>query len=41
MEKEDCFDLKLLDLSKNVEIVEIVLIAIGALLTSFVVPQLL
>lgn len=41
MEKENCFNLKLLDFSKNVEIVEIFLIAIGALLTPFVIPQLL
>ena len=41
MEKENCFNLKLLDFSKNVEIVEIFLIAIGALLNPFVIPQLL
>ena len=33
MEKENCFDLKLVDLSKKTEIVVTVLIAIGALLT--------
>ena len=41
MEKENCFDLKLVDLSKRTEIVVTVLIAIGALLTPFIVPQLL
>lgn len=41
MEKENCFDLKLVDLSKKTEIVVTVLIAIGALLTPFIVPQLL
>lgn len=41
MEKENCFDLKLVDLNKKTEIVVTVLIAIGALLTPFIVPQLL
>ena len=41
MEKENCFDLKLVDLSKKTEIVVTVLVAIGALLTPFIVPQLL
>lgn len=41
MEKENCFDLKLVDLSKKTEIVVTVLIAIGALLTPFIIPQLL
>ena len=41
MEKENCFDLKLVDLSKRTEIVVTVLIAIGALLTPFIVPKLL
>lgn len=41
MEKENCFNLNLVDFSKKAEIVETVLIAIGALLTPFIVPQLL
>lgn len=41
MEKENCFELKLVDLSKKTEIVVTVLIAIGALLTPFIIPQLL
>ena len=41
MEKENCFNLNLVDFSKKMQIVEAVLIAIGALLTPFIVPQLL
>lgn len=41
MEKENCFDFNLVDLSKSAKIVETFLIAIGALLTPFIVPQLL
>lgn len=41
MEKENCFDLNLVDFSKRAEIIEIVLIAVGALLTPFIIPQLL
>ena len=41
MEKENCFDLNLVDFSKKTEIVETILIAIGALLTPFIIPQFL
>ena len=41
MEKENCFNLNLIDLSKKTEVVVTILIAIGALLTPFIVPQLL
>ncbi len=41
MEKENCFNLNLVDFSKKAQIVEAVLIAIGALLTPFIVPQFL
>ena len=41
MEKENCFDLKLVNINKKTEIVVTVLIAIGALLTPFIIPQLL
>lgn len=41
MEKENCFNFNMVDFSKKAQIIEIILVAVGALLTPFLVPQLL
>lgn len=41
MEKENCFNLNLVNLSKKGEIIETILIGLFALFTPFIIPQLL